>query len=480
MIIGRKKEQFWLGRAYSSTESQFITVYGRRRVGKTYLIREFFKGKPVHYVHVTGAQHGTLDEQLENFVAAVSKAFKGGSPLRMPRNWREAFEMLEREMEKVKGKIVLFFDELPWLVTPKSGLMSLIDFYWNNRWAGTNNMIFIACGSSASWLLKNIIYNRGGLHNRTTLEINLLPFNLMETKEFLESKKVKLTEQHILSLYMAVGGIPYYLDYVIPGTTTQQNIQQLFFDFNAPLRDEFRKLFDSLFDGADAYKELIRLIAKNKEGLSRGELVSSAKHSETGGLLTKRLAELCEAGFLKKYLPWGKTVGVYYQVIDEFCLFYLHWVEGHSGHSFDADHWVIQSQRPGYYAWAGYAFEAVCAKHIHNIIRGLGIKTVNAIAAWRYVPKSRNERGAQIDLVIDRIDNAITLCEMKYTSQPFAIDKEYAAVLTNKIEIFRKRTKTTKQLFLTMVSANGLKETIYSEELVSGFVTLEVLFKYYA
>lgn len=479
MIIGREKQLARLERAYRSKKSQFITIYGRRRVGKTYLIKEFFKPKNCYFMHVTGIQQGKLKDQLEKFTEAVSDAFLGGARLETPRNWKEAFRLLNNEIKRTEGKVVIFFDELPWLATQKSGLMNQLDYYWNNKWAWMERIIFVACGSSASWILKNIMYNTGGFHNRTTLEIQLLPFKLRETREFLESNGVKLNDRQVLSIYMALGGIPYYLAYIIPGLTAQQNIQGLFFDEDAPLRNEYRKLFDSLFDGAEAYAEIMELLAGNRGGLTRSELQKKAKLSSKGGYLSKRLADLRDTGFIKEYTPWGKVRGAYYQITDEFCLFYLRWVKGSEEDDFDSDHWIIQSQRPVYYSWAGYAYEAVCAKHRHHITRALGIKTATTFSSWRYVPHDNSERGAQIDLVIDRIDNAITLCEIKYTDKPYVIDKKSAEGLNRKIDIFKKQTKTTKQIFLAMVSASGLKETIYSEEMVSGVVTLEDLFKQY-
>lgn len=476
MIIGRKRELELLELAYGSSEAQFITVYGRRRVGKTFLIREFFTQKECHYFHVTGLQHGNIKKQLENFSKSLSHAFHKGSPLKAPSNWGDALEMLTKDLADLKGKVVLFFDELPWLVTRRSGLLEEIDYYWNNQWAGNPNIIFVACGSSASWLLTNIIYNKGGLHNRTTLEMSILPFNLADTRDYLAAKRIRLEQSQIASLYLAIGGIPYYLNYVRSGRSAQENIQKLFFDVGAPLRNEYDKLFESLFDGADAYKEIISILAKKREGMARSELDAAAKLSSAGGYLYKRLKNLCDAGFIKEYVPWGKSIGGYYKVIDEFCLFYLYWVEK-QGTFFEDDYWILQSQRPEYYAWAGYAFEALCAKHYQQIIKALGIKGIKGVGSWRFIPRSATEKGAQIDLVIERFDNAITLCEIKYSEQSFLINKDYAAVLQNKIKVFKEHTGTTKQLFLCLITAHGLKQTVYSEEMLSGVVVLDDLFK---
>ena len=476
VIIGRKRERELLERAYRFSEAQFITIYGRLRVGKTYLIKEFFSEKDCIFVHIIGKQHGKLKDQLEAFMQAVSRAFYDGAPLEVPLSWDKAFWQLNQLIEKSDKKVVLFFDELPWLASRKSGLMSRISEYWNSVWAGMPNVILVAGGSSVLWMLKHIIYNLGGLYNRTTLEINLRPFKLWEAREYLENKGVHLSDRDILSLYMAVGGIPYYLNYVLPGQSIKEAIQQLFFDDSASLKDEYSKLFKSLSNGADVYEEIVSVIAASKEGIMRGELDKRLSLLSSGGQLSQKLKDLCDAGFIRAYLPWEKSIGKYYKVIDEFCLFYLHWVKGYKGDSFDQDHWIIQSQKPVYHTWSGYAFEAVCSRHIHQIVRTLGIRSVNALSSWQFAPRKKNERGAQIDLVIDRTDDAITLCEIKYTDEPFAITKSYAEVLNRKISVFKKHTKTKKQIFLGIVSANGLKKTMYSEEMVSGVVTLEDLY----
>ncbi len=475
MIIGRKREIRQLERAYTDKKAHFITVYGRRRVGKTFLVREFFSEKECTFFHVTGVHKEKLAAQLENFARSMSKTFFAQGPLRELSNWKDAFDLLDREIAQRQGKIVLFFDELPWLATPRSNIMGQIDFFWNNRWSGMPNVILIVCGSSASWLLNNIIYHKGGLYNRTTTEIQLMPFDLHETAEFLLSKKIKLAHEQVLKLYMAVGGIPFYLDYAEKGYTIQQIIQQLFFDVRAPLKNEYRKLFESLFNTAEAYRELVEIVARKKDGLERSEIIKEAQFS-TGGHLTRRLKSLCDAGFLKEFTPWGKQYQTYYKVIDEFCLFYLRWIKDEN-HTFDPDHWILQSRSPAYYAWAGYAFESVCMKHIYQISRALGIKTGIKIGSWKYIPSGNEDHGAQIDLVIERVDDGINLCEIKYTEKPFSIDKKYATELTHKVELFTKKEHSKKQVFLSMVSAGGLAKTMYSEELVSGVVTLDDLFR---
>lgn len=477
MIIGRRKEKKLLDRVYHSKEAEFLVVYGRRRVGKTYLIREFFSSKKCKLLHATGLKKGTQKKQLKKFAEAISETFLDNVALEAPKNWDEAFKILHKQISKYHEKIVIFLDELPWMATRKSGLLEELDYYWNRNWVKMPNIILVACGSSASWLIKKIINNKGGLYNRVTHSIKLLPFSLSEAGEYLKSREINLNQKHVLSLYMALGGVPYYLKYVERGLTAEQNIQNIFFEKGAPLQDEFKKLFESLFKNADAYIELVKLIAKRKEGVRRAELKVDAKLSSGGGRLSKRLLDLKEAGFIDENIPWGRSKGEYYKLTDEFCLFYLEWIGSQKQQKFTPDYWLNQSQRPSYYSWLGYAFEAVCMKHVDQIIHALNIKVSGQVGAWRFIPRKKVSEGAQIDLVIDRSDNAITLCEIKYTDQQYAIDKQYAKNLQNKIEVFKEKTGIKKQIFLAMICANGLKSTKHSEKQVDGgVVTLDDLF----
>lgn len=478
MIIGRKQELKLLDKIYNSKEAEFVIVYGRRRVGKTYLIREFFSNKKCKLLHATGLQHGTQKKQLKKFTEAISETFLDNIPIETPKNWGDAFNVLHKQILKNKGKIIIFLDELPWMATRKSGLLEEIDYYWNRNWSKIKNVILIACGSSASWLIRKIINNKGGLHNRVTCSINLLPFNLSETQDFLKSRNINLNQKNILSLYMALGGIPYYLKYVEKGLTAQQNIQNIFFIKKSPLKDEFNKLFESLFEHAESYIELIKLISKRKEGVRREQLRLEAEHSSGGGRLSKRLQDLKDVGFIEENIPFGRSKGEYYKLIDEFCLFYLKWIDIKKHIKFTEGYWLDQSQRPSYYAWSGYAFEAVCIKHLNQIVSALNIKASGQVCGWRFIPRKKDFNGAQIDLVIERNDDAITLCEIKYTDQKFIMDKQYANNLQNKINIFKEKTKTNKQLFMAIVSANGVNESKYLLNLIDGgIVTLNDLFK---
>ncbi len=477
MIVGRRREKELLERVFESRKAQLVTVYGRRRVGKTYLIDQFFSEKNCKLMQVAGTKDGVMKEQLYNFAKAFSETFLDNVPIGPLQDWRHAFNLLRQELDKTSEKVVVFLDELPWLASKKSGFMRVFEHDWNRYFSRMPHVIFVVCGSSASWILKKIIFNKGGLHNRTTCEIRVSPFNLHEAKEYLkEMKNIEYTDKQVLALYMAIGGIPYYLEYVEPGQSAAENIQHMFFVKNAPLKYEFHKLFESLFEKASTYMSIVRTIATKRAGVHRAFIVENVKEVTMGGALTAKLKNLEEAGFITSYVPLGyKKKGEYYRLTDEFCAFYLYWVNEAQSTIMD-DYWVQKHKTPEYRAWSGYTFETICLSHIQEIARALNIKAAALASTWRYIP-SANEDGAQIDLVIDRDDDAITLCEIKYVDKPFTVDKSYAQALQRKMQVFKQQTETEKVVFQALIVSNGVKNSVYLQNLVHSVVLLKDLFK---
>ena len=366
------------------------------------------------------------------------------------------------------------------MATPKSGLLTALDYYWNRYWSHNDNFKVIVCGSSASWIIEKIINNKGGLYNRVTRKIKLEPFSLKETSDFLIAKGIKLNQAQILELYMVFGGIPHYLNLFPKGKTAQQIIDELCFRKNGELVDEFDKLFSSLFADGTIYTALVRAIAKKLEGIGQSKLADEIS-IPNGGSTTKKLKELEEAGFIQEFIPHSREEkGVYYKVIDEYSLFYLRWIEPNlktiKKQQTDTGYWLAKTKTGAWLSWSGYAFEAVCFKHLPEIQKTLHIDAGADIGCWRYAPRTAEQTGCQIDLLFDRADNAVTICEIKYSNSLFIIDKPYAKTLANKIETYQKITRTKKQIFLAMISANGLKPTMYSEEFVAGMVELKDLF----
>lgn len=483
-IVGRGEEVLILKTILQSPKAEFVAVYGRRRVGKTFLIANFFKETDCIFFYASGMKETPIAGQVEEFTKQISQIFYSGARLADSKCWLDAFEALTQAINAApkNKKIVLFFDEFPWMATKKSKLLQALDYYWNRFWTHDSRVKLIICGSAASWITGNIINNKGGLYNRVTKVIELKPFNLAEARAFLKAYGVNLSSNHVLDLYMVFGGVPFYLAMIEKGLSAEQCIDKLCFRVNGGLFEEFDKLFSSLFDTADVYIKIIKLLAKHRDGLGQAEILRQCGTSE-GGRSAGRLKDLEQSGFVTSFVPHKrKEKGIYYKIIDEFTLFHLNWIEPKKTtikrEGGTSNYWQTQTATPSWVSWAGHAFEAVCYKHVSIIRKTLGIEVGADVGTWRQAPKIGSlENGAQIDLLFDRKDDSITICEIKHSQKPFVIDKQYATKLLNKVAAYRKYTGTKKQIFIAMISANGLKPTMYSEELISGCVTLDDLFK---
>ncbi len=484
-IISRDKDINILQQMLDSDIPEFLALYGRRRVGKTFLIKQFFKEKNVVFFNVTGSKDGPMKKQLKHFTTRLAEVFFSGLNVTPEKNWDDAFlkltDAINKQTPKNK-KIILFFDELPWMATKRSQLLQTLDYYWNQYWSDDKRIKLIICGSSASWILNKIIRNKGGLYNRITRKIHLRPFNLPETKTFLNKMGIKLTNQQTLLLYMTLGGIPYYLKRAEKGLSAMQLIEKLAFSEDAFLLEEFDNLFASLFDNEEIYTDLVRIIAQHRYGIGQQKLLETLGTHIKGGTSVKKLKDLEEAGFIMSFTPlYHKRQGIYYRIVDEYTLFYLKWIDpirkSLQRKSLSNGNWLEIQNTPEWNNWLGYAFEAVCYKHLPEIRKKLQISPTAIADSWRYVPrKNAEECGAQIDLLFDRKDDTITLCEIKYSNKPYVITKSYLDVLKQKMDVFKKQTRTKKQLFITIISAAGLKNNYYAEDICSALVTLDDLF----
>lgn len=434
-------------------------------------------------MEAAGAKDQPLKVQLSHFIKSLSKAFFGGVPLAVPSSWDMAFDLLTRELEKApkSKKVVIFLDELPWMASQRSGLLQSLDYYWNLHWSRMPHLILIVCGSAASWMLEKLIYAKGGLHQRITKKILLEPYTLKETQGFLKSRGMRLNHQQVLDLYMAIGGIPFYLKEVKKGLSAAQNIDALCFEKNGLLYNEFENLFNSLFEQGEVNQAIVRQIAKHGNRISREELMK-ATGIPSGGSLNKKLSELEAAGFIQSFLPFDRVKrNHFYRIIDEFSLFYLRWIEPflasrmmHQAQGF----WQAMVKQPAASSWAGYAFELICLKHIECIRKALGLEQIACrVGNWQYLPKKGSkEDGVQIDLLFDRQDGAVTLCEIKYSEKPFEIDKNYAIKLLQKSQVFETKVKTGKQIFCAMITTQGLKSTVWADELIDQQASLKDFF----
>lgn len=480
-IIGRKQETALLENILTSKDAEFLAVYGRRRVGKTFLIREFFQSKGI-YVEFTGVKDGDKHHQLKIFTEKLSQTFYPTLQLKPPSNWHDALELLSDSLEKQpkSKKIILFFDELPWMATKKSGLLQAIDYYWNTRWSQWKRLKFITCGSAASWMLDHLINAKGGLHNRITQSLLLRPFNLRQTQEFLQSYGINFKPKQIVDLYLVMGGIPHYLKQVKRNHSVIQNIDRICFQQDGLLYQEFSRLYTALFEDPELSMRLVRTIAQYHYGVSKEDLVKKIGKT-SGGTFDKRLEELEISGFIQRFVPYGhKKRNQFFRVIDPYSLFYIFWIEDFSEKrriaSQKTSYWATASQTPAWYNWAGYAFENLCYQHIDELLIALNLTHIACkIGSWRLIaqPRLKEQQGAQIDLLFDRDDDTITLCEIKYSQHAFVIDKDYAKNLANKIHVFERHFNSKKQINLVLITASGLKNNIWSEDLVNQVITLE-------
>ena len=391
--------------------------------------------------------------------------------------------LLHEAIEKVEEgkKIILFFDEVPWLASPRSKFLNALEHFWNRYISRNKNVIMIICGSSASWIIRNIINNKGGLHGRVTRKIRLLPFTLLETEKYLKSRYIELDRKQIINIYMAMGGVPKYLSYIARGKSSAQIINEVCFSLNGGLYNEFDNLYKSLFENYEHHIAVVKALAKAIDGLTKEELLDKVNLA-SGGSSSRIIEDLVDAGFLI-YVPSfnKKKVGGIYRLIDEYSLFYLTWIADNPKiglESVDSEFWIKQHNTSKWHAWSGCAFESLCLKHIQKIKKALGISGISTIeSGWRYLPKkSADQKGAQIDLVIDRADKCINLCEMKYSDVEFVIDKAYVEKLHNKRQVFREQTETTKTLFTTMVTTYGVKKNAHYLSVIDNQLTMDDLF----
>jgi len=466
-IVSRKQEINRLETLYKSNSPEFVAIYGRRRVGKTYLVRSMFEKE--FAFDLAGLAKGSLKEQLLNFHLSLKRV--ANEDFSIPKSWLEAFEQLIVILQKsTKKRKIIFIDEISWLDTHKSGFLTALEHFWNGWACSKRDILLIVCGSATSWIVNNLINNHGGLYNRVTATIELLPFNLHETELFLKSKNINWTRYQIAEIYMIMGGIPFYLDKLKQGKSVAQNIDNIFFSRNAELKKEFKNLFASLFDHAINYEKIVEILSSNRNGLTRKEILKRS-NMKSGNKITTILNNLEYSGLIRSYSQPNKKTELLFQIIDSFCLFYFHFM--YNNNFRDEKFWTNTLNTPKHNTWTGLSFEIICLLHVSEIKKKLEIFGVQSSEyAWR----SKSSRNAvQIDLLLDRADNIVNLCEIKYSTLPFVITKEYEEKLRNKIEIFRLETLTRKAVHLLMLTTFGTKRNKYSN-IAQNEVTLEDLF----
>ena len=467
-MIGRSEEIALLREQAEADRSRFVVVYGRRRVGKTFLVREAF-GYRFTFTH-TGAEHATLAEQLAQF--RQSLAVQGFEDCPMPTDWIEAFGLLKRLIMRSPDKRkVLFIDELPWMDTPKSRFLPAFENFWNGWCSARTDILLIVCGSATSWIVKKVLRNKGGLFNRANRTICLQPFTLKQCEDYAQEAGLSMGRRELAEAYMIFGGLPYYWSLLDRRYSLAQNIDRLCFTTVGELVLEFRRLYDSVFRVPEPYVRIVTALATRKIGMTREDMVETLG-VENCGKLTNCLQDLELSGFIRSYRPFGRRKkGTVYQLIDNFTLFYFRFMRDSANAR--EDFWLASVDSGERHNWEGLAFERVCLWHARQIKEALRIGGVQTnMAAWR---SARKSGGAQVDLVIDRKDGVINLCEMKFTSAPFAIGASYEKELRNKIALFKEETGTRASIHLTMVTVDGVRRNEYAG-IVQSEVTLDDLF----
>ena len=472
MIIGREKEKQELLSLLDNEESQFCAVYGRRRVGKTYLIRETFN---YHFCFQhTGVAKGTLRQQLTAFRNSLVAA---GLKCAIPKTWIDAFELLKLLVNNApKGKKVIFIDELPWMDTPKGNLIGALENFWNG-WATARrekDIVLIVCGSATSWISKKLLKDKGGLRGRLTNRIKVVPFTLRECELFAKATNIALGRKDILELYMILGGIPYYWSFIKKGLSVAQNVDQLFFSETAQLRDEFDALYSVLFHRPDNYLKVVRCMCEGKKsGMTREEILSASRLTD-GGTFSTLLEKLEECGFIRRFSSADTAdANAMYQMIDNYTLFYYLCAKKNAFS--DEHYWSNTYTSASHNTWKGHAFERVCIQHIPQIKAALGISGIQTnVCSW-FSRATDKRRGAQIDFVMQRADGFTDICEMKHSSGLFSIDKDYASALQNKLNVYQELSKDKRTLHLVMVTTNGVEHNSHFN-MIQKEVTMDDLF----
>lgn len=471
MLIGREKENCILKSALQDDYSHFIAVYGRRRIGKTFLVRETFNYR-FTFQHA-GLSEGNMKEQITAFENSIRDA---GGTVSKSRNWLEAFEDLKELIRNAtEKKKIIFIDELSWMDTPNSDLLTALENFWNGWASARRDIVLIICASATSWMLSKVIHNKGGLYNRLTEQIGLDVFSLSECEEFVREKGLILSRDQILQYYMIFGGVPYYWTFLEKGLSLPQNVDRILFAEDAPLREEFRYLYASIFRHPEPYLKIIRALARKKTGLTREEIIAATKLSNSGGL-TSRLNELESCRFIRKYQAYGmKKKNALYQLTDCFTLFYYQFLLDEPT---DPHFWSNQLNTPKVNTWMGLAFERVCMEHIPQIKEKLGISGVfTDINSWyTKADPDRGLKGSQIDLLIVRKDQIINLCEMKYSNAAYTLTKRAYENLQNKIHDFVTATGTHYAVHPTLVTTYGLVDNSWSGS-IQSVITLDDLFR---
>ena len=470
-LIGREQEIRMLKEYTTSDRPEFVAIYGRRRVGKTFLVNRLFDEKMAF--SMTGVLDGSMSEQMDAFVDAMQEY--SGSLIDKPGTWMEAFRILKaflKKKVKLKQRCIVFFDELPSMDTQRSGFVRALGYFWNSWASLQDNLTLIVCGSSTSWMIRNIVDDKGGLHDRITHEIHLRSFSLRETEAYLMSRGFKWERLSVMQAYMTLGGIPYYLGLLNKQESFAMNIDRLFFSEDEEMRREYKRLYSTLFKSPDSYTSIVMALSKIRSGMTRNEL-KKALGKDSSGSLSKKLEDLVNCDIIRKYVVREKNVkknSAIYQLTDFYSQFYLTFV---SKAEAETNYWINHIGTSDVNTWLGLSYERLCMAHVAQIKQALGIDRISTkFYSWR----SKDEKNkAQIDLILERADGMINVFEIKYSEAEYLLDKYEAEKLRNRIAEFKKETEIKGALWPTLITTYGLKDGIHSSTFVAT-LTMDDLF----
>lgn len=478
-IIGRKRELAEFANLYNSDKAEFVAVYGRRRVGKTFLVDEALKGK-ITFRHAglspVDEKNGknSLKAQLRHFHFSLLQ--HGWNKRKSPSSWMEAFYMLSQllESKQTSYRQVVFLDELPWMDTPRSGFVTAFEGFWNTWGCHRDNFMLVVCGSASSWMLDNLVNSHGGLYGRTTYEVKLRPFRLSECEEYYNKHGFRMSHYDMVQNYMILGGIPYYLGYMKKEMSLAQNIDHLFFSDGAKLRDEYDRLFASVFANPEQMKHIVEAIASRRAGFPRREILGMTRLGDNG-VFSKMLKALIASDFIEAYVPFGKSKREeYYKLIDPFCLFYMKFVKGKA--EMDESFWMHNVNAPVVNSWRGFAFEEVCFAHVPQIKKALDILGVSSTQSAWTIKGDDEKEGSQMDMIIHRKDNVANLCEMKFFNEKFKVSKSYYSKLIHRQNLLAERLPKRSVVHNVLITTDGIIRNEYSG-IFQNVVTIDRLFE---
>ncbi len=480
-VIGRRQELELIKEILRSKEPELTAVWGRRRIGKTYLIRNGRGSEDGTYFEITGQKDAKQHLQLKHFQDVLAEAFYSGQKIDKPKNWTEAFESLklaitiQQKTSKSKKPITLFFDEAAWLDSRRSGFLNALEHFWNSWASNQPNIKIFVCSSASSWIVSKILKGKGGWHRRATRRIHLKPFTLAETKEYLESKNINLSTEDLISLYMILGGTAAYLNQIKRGTSLPAIVNHLFLNENGVLKDEFEELYYSLFNSADEHMRIVRVLSKSRQGLTNKEIREKAK-IQSGSHFTIYLSNLEQSDFIEKYQPFGTSTKASqrYRLKDFFSLFYLTWLE--TSKTKRIANWQSVLEGASYNTWSGFSFEYLCWNHIDRIIDQVGLAKANySVSKFKYISKDPNEESAEIDLLIDVTGAGVYVLELKHHNKEYTLEKTEKENIEKKKRVLSKSLNYKRSVFTLLMCSSGAKKNKYLEETIDKVLDVKIL-----